>query len=352
LKGQLMIYKNSAMVLAALALSTVGHAQNITVTGVIDIGMQYHDNGTDRYSRASDNGFNASRISIRGTEDLGHGLRANFQLEGLLHPSTGSAGTTASGTTNEVFNREAWVGISGPLGEIRVGRQDVTGAQDIDAFVSQTGLFGFRPVNGTRIELGVDQPSVVKYISPSMDGLSLQLGWASANTPSATTDAATAGDQRGAFASYTKGALKVFVGMQDNQAFATTDRRGFTAYGASYDFGFISVGASHAVGDVNNSNGEKNTSNLASIRMPISKSAALHAVYAVAQDRAQPDENQGRGYSIVATNALSKRTTLYAAYTAVDNEANSRMFMQGQAAAPATAGLDTATTFVGISHTF
>lgn len=347
-----MTNKNSAMVLALVALCTASHAQNVTVTGVMDTGVQYHDNGTDRYTRASDNGFNASRISIRGTEDLGDGLRANFQVEGLLHPSTGSAGSTASGTTNEIFNREAWVGLSGALGELRMGRQDVTGAQDIDAFVSQTGLFGFRAVNGTRVELGVDQPNVIKYISPSMDGLSFQLGWASANTPTATADATTAGDQQGVFVSYAQGSLKVFAGMQENKAFATTDRRAFTAYGASYDFGVISVGASHAVGDVNNANGAKNTSSLASVRMPVSKSTALHAVYAVATDRAQSSDGQGRGYTAAATNALSKRTTLYAAYTAVDNEANARMFMQGQAAAPASAGLDTATTFLGISHTF
>ena len=341
--------KKLALAAALTALATSVSAQNVTVYGVIDSGFQKHDNGTGSYTRGSDNALATSRLGFRGTEDLGGGLRANFQIEGLLNPNTGSMGSTTV-ATNEVFNREAWVGIAGAFGEIRMGRQDVTYAQDIDIGTSQFNNFGNRAINGTAIELGTDQKNVVKYISPTMSGFSLQLGYGSANNAGATTD--TSGDQKGAAISFTKGAVKLFAGVHNNDATATAGKRDFVSYGGSYDFGVASVGATYAEGDVNNTNGAKNKSTQGSVRMPLAGGLALHGVYAVAKDGAQSTNGEGKGYTVGVTKTLSKRTTLYAAYTAVDNQANARMYMAGQVAAPATAGLDTKTTSFGISHVF
>ena len=341
--------KKLAIAAAIMAMTGAAAAQNVSVYGVIDTGFQNHNNGTETYSRAADNALATSRLGFRGSEDLGGGLKANFQLEGQLNPSTGSMGSTTV-TANEVFNREAWVGISGGLGEIRMGRQDVTYAQDIDIGTSQFGNFGNRAINGTAIELGTDQKNVVKYVSPTVGGFSLQLGFGSANAAGATTD--TAGDQKGAAVSFNKGPVKLFAGVHKTDATATAGERDFTAYGGSYDFGFASVGATYAEGDVNNTNGAKNKSTQGSVRVPLAAGLALHGVYAIAKDGAQSTDGEGTGYTVGVTKALSKRTTLYAAYTAVDNQANARMYMAGQVAAPATAGLDTKTTSVGISHTF
>jgi len=341
--------KKLAIAAAIMAMTGAAAAQNVSVYGVIDTGFQNHNNGTETYSRAADNALATSRLGFRGSEDLGGGLKANFQLEGQLNPSTGSMGSTTV-TANEVFNREAWVGISGGLGEIRMGRQDVTYAQDIDIGTSQFGNFGNRAINGTAIELGTDQKNVVKYVSPTVGGFSLQLGFGSANAAGATTD--TAGDQKGAAVSFNKGPVKLFAGVHKTDATATAGERDFTAYGGSYDFGFASVGATYAEGDVNNTNGAKNKSTQGSVRVPLAAGLALHGVYAIAKDGAQSTDGEGTGYTLGVTKALSKRTTLYAAYTAVDNQANARMYMAGQVAAPATAGLDTKTTSVGISHTF
>ena len=341
--------KKLVLAAALAALTTTVSAQNVTVYGVMDTGFQKHDNGTASYSRSLNNALAASRLGFRGTEDLGGGLKVNFQIESQLNPSEGSMGSTTV-ATNETFNREAWVGIAGEFGEIRTGRQDVTYAQDIDLGASQFGSFGNRAINGTAIELGDNQKNVVKYLSPTMNGLSLQLGYASANNAGATTD--TAGDQKGAAVSFNKGPVKLFAGVHKTGSTATAGKRDFTAYGGSYDFGFMSVGVTHAEGDVNNVNDAKNKATQGSVRVPLSKGMALHGVYAVAKDASQTSEGDGKGYTVGVSKALSKRTTLYAAYTAVDNETNARMYMAGQVAAPATAGLDTNTTSFGINHTF
>lgn len=342
--------KKLAIAAALAAMATSVSAQNVQVYGIVDTGFQNHDNGTNTYTRAFDSGVATSRLGFRGSEDLGSGLKANFQLEAQLNPSLGSVGSTTV-AANETFNREAWVGLSSNiLGEIRIGRQDVTYAQDVDAGTSQFGNFGNRAINGTAIELGADQKNVVKYITPKVGGFYAQVGAASANGAGATADAL--GDQTGALVGYDDGRLKLFAGFHKVDATAAASERDFTVYGAAYDLGYAQVGVTYAEGDVNNANGADNTSTQGSVRVPLGRGFAAHAIYAVAKDGAQASDGEGKGYTVGVTKALSKRTTLYAAYTAVDNEANARMYMAGQGAAPALAGLDTKTTTIGLVHAF
>lgn len=336
------------LIAAALAVcSTTAFAQNVTVYGIIDTGFQQYNNGTTDISRTQDSALATSRLGFRGTEDLGGGLKANFQLESTVVPSTGSLGSTT--TTGQVFDREAWVGMSGNFGEIRVGRQDVTYAQDVDSGVSQGANLGLRPVNGTAVELGSDQNQVIKYISPKVGPLTLQVGYASGNGSSATAEQQA--DQLGAHAKVELGKLSLHAAYQKNDGATTAAQRDFTVYGAAYDLGFASVGASYAEGDVSTTGDVTSKSTVASIRVPLSSSLALHGVYGQAEDGTQASNGKGTGYIVGVTKALSKRTTVYAAYTSVDNEANSSMSMRG-VTAPTTAGLDVSATTVGISHTF
>jgi general bacterial porin, GBP family len=342
--------KKLVLATALAALATTVSAQNVQIYGIIDAGFQNHDNGTDSYTRGSDNALATSRLGFRGSEDLGNGIKANFQLEAQLNPSSGSMGSTTV-ATNETFNREAWVGISSTsLGELRIGRQDVTYAQDIDTGTSQFNNFGNRAINGTSIELGSDVKNTVKYITPKIGGFYAQAGWASANNVGSTTD--TSGDHKGALVGYDDGRLKLFAGFHKVDATAAAGDRDFRAFGAAYDLGYAQVGVTYAEGDVNNANGADNKSTQGSVRVPLGNGFAAHAVYAVAKDGAQSTDGEGKGYTVGVTKALSKRTTLYAAYTAVDNEANAKMYMAGQGAAPATAGLDTKTMYVGLAHSF
>jgi predicted porin len=346
LKGKIM--KKLAMSILLGSMINTVHAQNVSVYGVIDTGFQSHNNGTQTYTRAQNNAWGTSRLGFRGSEDLGNGVEVKFMLEGAVAASNGTMGSTS---TNEVFNREAWVGFaSKSLGEVRFGRGDVTDAQNVESFVSQFANFGNRAINGTAVELGVDQKNVIRYLSPTVSGFQADIAYASGNAAGDTTDAA--GDQKGIMVSYRQDRVRAFVGYATMGATSTAGDRDFTTYGASYDFGVVSVGAAHGRGDVNNANGAENTVTQGSVRMPLANGVALHGVYAVAKDASQSTAGEGKGYTLGVTKALSKRTTLYAAYTAVDNQANAKMYMSGQVAAPAAGGLDPKTTSVGISHTF
>jgi predicted porin len=60
-----------------------------------------------------------SRIGFRGTEDLGAGLKAIFQLEGSFGVDTG-----ALNTANTLFDQDTFVGLNGGFGTVKLGNMD------------------------------------------------------------------------------------------------------------------------------------------------------------------------------------------------------------------------------------
>lgn len=339
--------KKTLLGVLMMSAATYASAQ-ATVYGVIDTAVQSYDNGTSKISRTANHIWNTSRFGVTGQEDLGQGNKLTYQLEGLLVPSNGTVGSTST-ANNEIFNRMAWVGISTSLGEVRIGLDDVSYTQDIDAGVSQLKNLGLRAINGTSVELGTDQKNVVRYISPKINNFTVQLGYAMPNGNGATVDANA--EQLGGFVGYDNGTLKVQAGYNKNNGATKAAERDFTAYGVAYDFKIFSVGVTYAEGDVSTTGETVNTNTQVSVRVPLSKGFAAHALYAMADDNTQSTANKGTGYTLALSKDLSKRTTLYAAYSSVDNEANSGMYLSGMSA-PSARGQDNSAVTVGISHTF
>jgi predicted porin len=118
--------KKSALalaVLAALSLNTTAHAQsNVQVYGLIDAGVEYltnaGPNGTSM-TRVISGGKNTSRWGFRGSEDLGGGLKAVFNLEGGILLDTGAQ-------DGALFKRQANVGLEGGFGRVVIGRSFTT----------------------------------------------------------------------------------------------------------------------------------------------------------------------------------------------------------------------------------
>jgi predicted porin len=117
----------SALPALAAALPGVVLAQgavppSVTIYGVIDTGVEYMNNvgasGGSNTRMPTNTASSPSRWGLRGSEDLGNGLRAVFTLEQGFAPSTG--GLNQGG---RVFGRQAFVGLSGPWGTLSLGRQ-------------------------------------------------------------------------------------------------------------------------------------------------------------------------------------------------------------------------------------
>jgi predicted porin len=68
-------------------------------------------------------GVQTSYFGVRGTEDLGDGMKAKFQLESFIRADTGASGRfNPPGPAQDPFwSRAAWVGLEGGFGELRLG---------------------------------------------------------------------------------------------------------------------------------------------------------------------------------------------------------------------------------------
>lgn len=108
---------------AGLAVVSGGaQAQNVTLYGLLDASVEHLDNigaageGLTRMNTLA--GSFASRWGMRGSEDLGGGLKAVFTLESGFGIDSG-----VSQQGNRLFGRQAFVGVSGDWGQVALGRQ-------------------------------------------------------------------------------------------------------------------------------------------------------------------------------------------------------------------------------------
>ncbi|HEY5799920.1 MAG TPA: porin [Burkholderiaceae bacterium] len=107
--------KKSLMAVALLgAFAGVAHAQtSVTIYGNVDANISKTTGRTAAIGKGDNN-----RLGFRGTEDLGGGLKAVFQLEIRYEPDTG----TLESVTRPLFQGESRVGLQGDFGMVRIGR--------------------------------------------------------------------------------------------------------------------------------------------------------------------------------------------------------------------------------------
>ncbi len=162
---------------AALMLATIfvglpqaAQAQSsVTLYGVIDQFLtRLHADGLPTTTRIDASGFLASRLGVRGSDTTDSGLHTQFALEAGANPDDG---TQADG--NRLFNRLAWFGVQGELGELRLGRQNTpqfTMNGRFDAFASGTQASGWNNLLGQAPRAD----NAIAYFSPPLHGWKLQ----------------------------------------------------------------------------------------------------------------------------------------------------------------------------------
>jgi predicted porin len=115
-------HRERALLLAlGLGASTLAQAQSaVQITGLIDIyAGSLHRSGDSRISTVGSSGMSTSYWGFKGTEDLGGGLKAHFNLTGFIRPALGAMGRSNADT---MFARDANVGLSGGFGRLSLGR--------------------------------------------------------------------------------------------------------------------------------------------------------------------------------------------------------------------------------------
>jgi predicted porin len=236
--------KKSLIALAVLAASGVASAQStVTLYGLVDAYLGSSKvkttdaNGTTslRNSVINSGGFNTSRFGLKGSEDLGGGLKANFLLESGFNLDTGAIPNNGP-TNTTLFSRNSWVGVSGGFGEVKLGKMWTpfdevkgSGAAAFDANI-------FAPATNVWLSNNYqDRPgNAIYYATPDFSGFS---GAAMYSLGENKTAAASAGRVVSAHIKYAAGPAFVALSHQEEKANGNTPTTKFTQLNGSWDFG-------------------------------------------------------------------------------------------------------------------
>ncbi|TKC79233.1 porin [Trinickia terrae] len=125
--------KRSALTVFAIAAATLGaipgaHAQSsVTLWGLLDAGVSYVSNESGHAAWKLDDGIAfPDLLGFKGSEDLGNGTHAIFQLisQFTLQGNIVANATNGSGTGTGFFARNAWLGLENDrYGQLTLGRQ-------------------------------------------------------------------------------------------------------------------------------------------------------------------------------------------------------------------------------------
>jgi len=161
--------KKSLIALAALAATSVFAQSSVTMYGVADLSVA-KITGTSTAASANalpNNG--SSRLGVKGSEDLGGGLKANFNFEQGVNLASGATDATT-------WQRAAFMSLSGGFGELAAGRRLTPHFYAIAAY-ELTGTANYSAL-GSLFGYGADtrNNAMITYTTPSMGGLTATLG--------------------------------------------------------------------------------------------------------------------------------------------------------------------------------
>ncbi len=203
-----------AVTLIAAGVANVAHAQSsVTLYGIIDAGIAYvHNaqgaNGANQSTlvKFSSGNLSGSRWGLRGSEDLGGGLAAIFQLENGF-----SVGTGGLLQGSREFGRKSIVGLaSKQFGTVTVGRQ-YDPIVDLVQGLTEDGPFGgtfASPGDLDNYDNSLRVSNSVKYTSPLIAGLQVEALYAFGGVAGQTGNGQTYSFGAG----YTNGPLSLGAG--------------------------------------------------------------------------------------------------------------------------------------------
>lgn len=342
--------KKSVIALAVLGTVTgAAFAQtNITIYGVVDAGIVYDNNGdpAGRTWKLDSGNQSGSRLGFKGTEDLGSGLSAIFTLENGFNSDNGTL-AQSNATTTRLFGRQAWAGLKGNFGAVRLGRQLsplYTAMDQIDPFrIGLAGnaqkVFGYGLYN-TDPFLRID--NTLSYSSPDISGFSGIVSYGFGEVPGAFANNRSAA----LGLAYATGPVNVqFAYQKSNTAglpgtapgslgavFGTVADLRTALIGGYYDFGVAKAHLAYADSKVDSGPSSlKNRNWLLGVSAPVGPAGTVMASWN-RNDVKDISAGKSDQYAIGYTHALSKRTNLYTsiAYTKNDDNVRLNAFANGE----------------------
>ena len=246
------MFKKSLIAVAVLGATAFSvQAADVTMYGKVDLGLQYKTSEVtvgdktmvDEDTFSMENGRNsASRFGIKGSEDLGNGMKVSFQLENGFKADSGEFKTEG-----KLFDRQATVALSSDFGTLTMGRVGGVGSgAGFDLVYGYGDAFD----GGSGDVLGLLQSArynnMVTYQTPKFAGLQATVQYSFNESSTNTNREGSSAVNRYASTALTGnfGALNTVLAyeFQNYQSFGTdvnpSVEDGHTVYlGGNYDFG-------------------------------------------------------------------------------------------------------------------
>lgn len=338
--------KKSLVALAVLGAfaGTASAQSSVTIYGVVDLSLAKTNNtGTGFAANPGAPGNNAytlqqsttSRLGFRGTEDMGGGLSAQFQIEHRFNPDTGAqnaAGAFWNGRSfvqltragagsvylGRDYNPAFWIQLkSDPFGNDGVGQSGVT--------ATYAGYFPpDSPVNGSATAVSARTSNTIGFKSASFGGLTFQ-------GAISLSEGTQQGRGMGLNVEYTAGPLYAGFGWETIKD-GTQDGTGLINAAVHYDLGVVKLMGYYARSETRTAGTTRgeNTNHAwqLSASAPLGGGMVKALYYKVDPRFANNTRTKlGLGYNY----PLSKRTNLYAdmGLARADNLKNNNAFAFG-----------------------
>jgi predicted porin len=351
--------KKTLIAIAALAATSAFAQSSVTIYGQIDSGIYNikKANGVNSATVYGDGSVFSPILGFKGTEDIGGGLKAGFDLQTDVQTNNGGE------NQNGQFRRQANSSLAGSFGEVKLG---IT----TNPIIATNGALMPTGANGNSVSTSASSAlgyadfytkNAVTYTSPNVMGLVAQVQKGMSNN----IESGSEGSVTAYSLAYVNGPLEVRYAAQDRKAAAAgtansganpstataaSTARESSVFGAKYTVGQWSAAAARLESTTSGVKLTANQVGAAYTTGPWTLGAAL---------------TKAHGSKLTVTQAryaLSKRTNLIGMYNIADNQAtvkfNPIAFNTGNSPATitdtyaATANKKQTAIGVGITHSF
>lgn len=313
-----------ALAVAGLASSAAFAQSNVTIYGTLRPSYDFvsiKDAAGNKTNSITNMNANTSTIGFKGSEDLGNGLKAIFQMEYNIDPTSENAGVGTGGTQDQFvgFSSNSWGTVKfGALNNVE------------KAYFGSYDPFSFTIGDYNNIfTQGVDSRNsgAALYQSPTWNGFKFAASYAldgqkdskNSGAPNNKTKSSIAAD-------YTWGGLKLTAAYSQGNNVAngvTSPDSKSQRYGAAYTFSTkTKVFGVYGIDKDFKGRGDQSTWMIGATH-PITSNITLMADYIKAQDDKNTVGDQGAyNYNLGVKYALSKRTNVMGLYTYMKNKAD------------------------------
>ncbi len=204
--------KKTLVALAALAATSAFAQSSVTIYGQFDAGIYNISNasGTNSATVYGDGAVFSNVLGFKGTEDIGGGLKAGFQMETDVQTNNGGE------NQNGQFRRQANGSLAGKFGEVKLGLTT-------NPIIATNGAL--MPVAGNSVSTSTSSAvgyadfytkNAVTYTAPTFMGLTAQIQRGMSNNVESSSD----GSVSAYSLAYVNGPLEVRYAAQDRKAAA------------------------------------------------------------------------------------------------------------------------------------